>query len=156
MPVSIDRRIGNGPLRVSVEASERRHLIVLEGELDLASARLLTSAFEAVLPHANAVVLDLDRLSFIDSSGLVAVLSCEDRCRQHGVGFAVTEGSPPVRRLFDLAGVTSQLPVCGHLRSFDAPRRRSRRSGSLEAALEARVVMEARRLRTARHDPLKV
>ena len=106
-----------GHLAVSVDTSVQRHLIVLDGELDLASAPFLTSVFEAVLPQANAVVIDLDNLSFIDSSGLVAILACEAGCRQQGVGFALTEGSPQVRRVFSVAGIAEQLPHVGRLSS---------------------------------------
>jgi anti-sigma B factor antagonist len=90
-------------------SSERGHVIMLEGDLDHASAPFLTTAVEAVLPHADAIVLDLDRLSFIDSSGFVAILACESKCERHGIGFALAEGSPRVRRLFEIAGVAPML-----------------------------------------------
>jgi anti-anti-sigma factor len=106
-------------LRVSVEPSGRRHVIALEGELDLAAAPLMVDAFEAVLPQANAVVLDLDRVSFMDSSGLAAVLACDGECRRHGVGFGLTEGSEQVKKLFRLAGVVERLPFVVHLRTPD-------------------------------------
>jgi anti-anti-sigma factor len=106
---------------VTVRASDRCHVIALRGELDLVTAPFLTCAFEAVLPHADAVVLDLDQVSFIDSSGLVAIIACETQCRKRGVGFAMTESSPQVRRGFSVAGVTPQPPCVGRLRRAYSP-----------------------------------
>jgi anti-anti-sigma factor len=130
-----------GILGISIHASEGRHVIALKGELDLASAPALTSALETVMPEASAVVLDLDRLSFIDSSGIVAVLACQSECRQHDVTFALTDGSPQVRRLLEIAGLTSELPF---VRQGGLAARRSSGRGR---RLEASIAGEARRLR---------
>jgi anti-sigma B factor antagonist len=136
-------------LRVSVKASEHRHVsIMLDGELDIASAPLLSTTFEAVLAHANAIVIDLDQVSFIDSSGLMAILACEIRCQQHGTAFGLTEGSRQVRRVFEVTGVAERLPFLARF-PRGAPRRSACGPGIQPP--EASVREAARRLRNERH-----
>ena len=97
-------------LKVTVEGTGGGQArLLLEGELDLESASFMRGVFVTALPRAGAVVLDLDGVSFLDSSGLKAVLLCAMECEQRGLEFSVTEGSPQVRRLFEITRVTDQL-----------------------------------------------
>jgi anti-sigma B factor antagonist len=76
----------------------------------MASAPLLASALDGTeLDPDTMVVLDLQPLQFIDSTGLRAILSLRERCRESGQQFAVTRGSPQVQRLLDITGVAEHL-----------------------------------------------
>jgi len=56
------------------------------------------------------VVLDLDRLTFMDSTGIRLVLTaCEDAERT-GWSFQVTRGSERVKHVLDAAQVIDRLP----------------------------------------------
>ncbi len=60
--------------------------------------------------HARTVVLDLERVDFVDMSGLRPIVSLA-LAERPGVRVAITPGSRPVRRLLDLAGLTGRLDV---------------------------------------------
>lgn len=82
--------------------------ITVSGELDMAAApRLREHAGRHLADHAGIIVLDLGAVSFIDSSGLHAVLDAVDRDADR----IRIIPSPICRRLFELAGVTSRLPL---------------------------------------------
>jgi anti-anti-sigma factor len=70
---------------LSVEAKGTREVPVLElkGELDLASAELLETAVERPAPLTGAVglVCDLTQVSFVDSSGVRALLNINESLR---------------------------------------------------------------------------
>jgi anti-anti-sigma factor len=84
----------------------------LSGELDLASAPLLEKEIASSKLESTAmVVLDLEDLKFIDSTGLRVVLSAHERTRQRGQEFAVTRGSPQVQRLLSITGAGEHLRV---------------------------------------------
>ena len=55
-------------------------------------------------------MLDLRRLTFIDSTGMRLVLTWHARARRDGISFAVIPGPGVVQRLFEVAGVLDQLP----------------------------------------------
>jgi anti-anti-sigma factor len=64
-------------LRVRTESSSRT--ILLEGELDLASKDVFSEAIGSLLDQGGAVTVDLERLEFMDSSGLRAVILASRR-----------------------------------------------------------------------------
>jgi anti-sigma B factor antagonist len=83
----------------------------LHGELDLASADQVAQRLDALAQSDEPVVLDVDGLSFMDSSGLRVVLQAAETSRTTGWRFGLTAGSEQVRNLFASAGVTDRLPI---------------------------------------------
>ena len=80
-------------------------VVVPEGELDLDTAQDL----EAVLAtQSGPVVVDLRELSFIDLTGLRALLEADARSRQDGMNLRFIPG-PLVRRLFEVAELPDRL-----------------------------------------------
>ena len=61
--------------------------------------------------RGESVLLDFDELEFIDMSGLRALLMAAEQAAKDGSSFAVTRGSPPVRRLLALVQVDGRLPL---------------------------------------------
>jgi anti-sigma B factor antagonist len=97
-------------LGITVRREADRVVVDLDGELDMASAPLLQSALDsAEVDPETMVVLDLQSLQFIDSTGLRAILSLRDQCLERAQQFAVTRGSPQVQRLLDITGVSEHL-----------------------------------------------
>lgn len=87
-------------------------MLVARGELDLASAPLLRSELEnSEIAAAKIVVLDLQGLTFIDSTGLRVLLTAFERSRERGQEFAVTRGSQQVQRLLSITGVAEHLRI---------------------------------------------
>jgi two-component system OmpR family sensor kinase len=83
----------------------------LRGDLDLASADAVAERLDALSAAGEPVLLDLDSLAFMDSSGLRVVLQAAETSRTSGWRFTLTAGSEQVRNLFASAGVTDRLPI---------------------------------------------
>jgi anti-sigma B factor antagonist len=99
-------------LRVDVQRDQERAVVSLSGELDLAGAPIFERALESdELATAESVVLDLQGLNFVDSSGLRVILMANDRARERKQQFAITPGSPQVQRLLSITNVTDHLRV---------------------------------------------
>jgi anti-sigma B factor antagonist len=89
-----------------------RVVLSLHGELDLATAPLLSREIKSVdLGETATVVLDLQALEFMDSTGLRAVLSAQEYLRERGGGFAVTRGSSQVERLLAVTRADEHLQI---------------------------------------------
>jgi anti-sigma B factor antagonist len=106
-------------LQIAVSHEDDRVVLSLNGELDMASAPLLERAIEDMEPgDGPMVVLDLQRLEFIDSTGLRFILSARRRCGERGQELAVTRGSQQVERLLSVTGMSEhlhQVPAAGEL-----------------------------------------
>jgi stage II sporulation protein AA (anti-sigma F factor antagonist) len=108
----IPRVTADKHLRIDVRTEHDRVVVALHGELDLVGAPLLESEVEsAAVESAPMVVLDLEDLQFIDSSGLRVILSAHERARERGQAFALTRGSQQVQRLLSIAGVSGHLKI---------------------------------------------
>jgi len=85
--------------------------VVAQGELDLSSAPLLEAALLAAeATEAASITLDIDGVSFIDSTGLRTLLEAHVRSQQDGNRIRLTKGSTQAQRLFALAAVDEILP----------------------------------------------
>lgn len=89
------------------------HTLVLSGELDLNSAPLLGVTLRLICaePATSVVVLDLSRLTFMDSTGIHAVLLAKELSAEHGSEFFVVPGEAQVRRVMQITGLLNALPI---------------------------------------------
>lgn len=96
----IEQQNGDGRLRLSVA-----------GEVDLESTPRLEAAVVEACGTARAIELDLHEVSFIDSTGIRAVLGARALCAQRGVEFLMVPSRHQApHRTFELAGVLDLLP----------------------------------------------
>jgi anti-anti-sigma factor len=99
-------------LLIDVRLDKDRAVLSLQGELDLASAPLLQAEIESSqISSAVMLVLDLQELKFIDSTGLRVLLAAHQSSRERGQEFAVTRGSPQVQRLLSITGVGEHIRI---------------------------------------------
>ncbi len=56
------------------------------------------------------VVLDMSRLTFLDSTGLRSILLAGTLCDSHGCNWALIPGPRQVQRLFEVTGLVDRLP----------------------------------------------
>ena len=87
-------------------------IVALSGELDLATAPKL----EDELRHVEArkpelIVLDLQALSFMDSSGLRSVLSADARAREAGRRLVLVRGDERVQRVLKVTRLDERLEI---------------------------------------------
>ena len=102
--------------RLSIQTSVRgdRHIVALNGELDLASAPMLEATLaEACAAGVREVVLDMGRVEFIDSSGLNAIMRGKRLCEMHECGYCLTPAQRPTQGMFEAAGVVDRIPFAG-------------------------------------------
>jgi anti-anti-sigma factor len=87
--------------------------VVPRGELDLVTAPLLARALhEAEQTAERRILLDLSAVSFMDSSGLAAVLEAVQRGRDaDDRRLRIEPGEGPVVRLLTLADLLDELPL---------------------------------------------
>ena len=90
---------GDHPMQLEITATDDGYR--LEGELDMATAGSLTELLRGVAGNDTPLVLDLSGVSFMDSSGLRALL--EGAGLPGGGGnVVVKDPSPQVRRVLDI------------------------------------------------------
>lgn len=87
-------------------------LIGVSGELDISnSAELRRRVEQALEGPRNCVVLDLHRLTYMDSSGLAALIYAHQLTAEGGGSLAVAVGSESVRRTLEVRGLDGLLTI---------------------------------------------
>ncbi|WP_216830454.1 anti-sigma F factor antagonist [Alkalihalobacterium elongatum] len=82
-------------------------LVRLEGELDHHTAEQLRTQVERQFEDQDLkhIVLNLEQLSFMDSSGLGVILGRYKQVKNNGGEMVVCAISPAVKRLFEMSGL---------------------------------------------------
>jgi anti-anti-sigma factor len=99
-----------GVLTISSERDGDLHTLELEGELDVATAPDVEQELKRVeATNAEAIILDLSDLTFIDSTGIRLVLAADRRSRADSNRLTLLRGTAAVRRAFEISGVAPLL-----------------------------------------------
>ena len=108
-PVTDDEQ--NLSIRVRDEGDEA--VLEVGGELDPHTATELTAALKPLLASngPDSIVLDLQKVAFMDSSGLRSVLAANDAMRARGARRVLRSPSDSVRRLLEITDLLSLLDV---------------------------------------------
>jgi len=92
------------------ELSDEWVSIEVEGEVDLATVKDLEEAIESAHDgQTGGVVVDLTGSSFMDSTGLKALVMAHRKFSAEGRPFAIAVAGGPVSRLLDLSGVNTTI-----------------------------------------------
>ena len=84
----------------------------VSGEVDMACApELLDTLLAADVPSGGTLVLDLAGVTFMDSTGIGALLEAHRQREAVGVALAVVEVPPLIAKMLRMTGVDSYLVV---------------------------------------------
>lgn len=100
--------------QLSEEAvDERTHVICVSGEIHVSTAPEFSRRLnEAIADGKTAVVLDLTKVEFIDSTGLSVLLNGLRRVTRAGGRMALVCTNPTVMRLFEITRLDTTFDIC--------------------------------------------
>jgi anti-sigma B factor antagonist len=83
---------------------DRANVLPLEGEIDLHVSPNLAASLQVMIEKKpKQLIVDLARVSYIDSSGLAALIEGMQNVQQYGGTFALASLQEPVRTIFEIA-----------------------------------------------------
>ena len=107
-----DAEVSANSFRVSLLAYERGLMLALEGELDLTGVAAFEAAIEAAsCADAAELILDFGGLTFVDSTGVTAIVAAMTRAQQTGRPLYGSGVSGQVKRVLELTGVLPRLSL---------------------------------------------
>ena len=90
-------------------------VLPLSGDLDVATVAEwetnLKAAVSARLRDVTGIVLDLSRVTFMDSRGVELLVVVSNHCNDQGCGYALQAVSPTNRRLLQVSGLTDVFDI---------------------------------------------
>ncbi len=79
------------------------HVVSLQGELDMATAEGLAEWLVGI--SGSTVVVDLSELTFMDSSGITAIVMARNQMLEMGDDLILTRPHPNVERALEVVGL---------------------------------------------------
>ena len=109
------------PFAVEVRHRDRATIVQPRGELDMATVETLRTTLDGAIADTlraaldgfetgARLVLDLRRLSFIDSSGMHLLVALDQRARRDGFLLTLVAPAAPLDRAIQLCGLDQLLP----------------------------------------------
>jgi len=91
---------------------DERHLVAVRGDLDLHTAPELREVLaRAIEEGRRRLVVDLTETSYLDSSGLTALVVAHKRVRKLGGQLVVINVDPSIGRTFEITGLHLLFPL---------------------------------------------
>ena len=101
------------PVKLHIESRNGSRDVVelrLEGELDMATAYCLSDAVREASADHDHVVVDLRGVTFLDSTGLRALMTAVREAEDGDWSMGVVPGPESVQRIFEVTGTESAMP----------------------------------------------
>ena len=108
---SAPRSIPDDMLVIRVRRKPKYVLVTVAGEVDIATVAQLRERLRALAASGRPLVADLERVSFMDASGLGALASAARLAAEHGASLQVVCAQEQIRRLFRLTGLDGTIPL---------------------------------------------
>lgn len=106
----VDCELTEALFRIETQALESRNLLVLAGQVGLdATAKLLDEA-EDLAGEARDVDLDWREADVVSASSLQVLLALGVSLSERGRAMRITADNPDIRRLLELAGLSTRFP----------------------------------------------
>ena len=78
------------------------------GELDVDAAPKVVQAFDEAIDHPGPVELDMRGVSFVDSTGIAALVRAARKLHEEGRTLAIKGARQRVRSILELSGLVSE------------------------------------------------
>ena len=86
--------------------------LALVGELDLSTVAKVQEELRRIEASSPAtVVVDLSKLTFLDSTGLRCIVTADERAREEGRRMVIVRGPDAVQRVFAITRLEERLEM---------------------------------------------
>src|SRR5690625_1429229 len=104
-------------LHIDSFVENRKTILKLSGEIDAHTApELKTTLLELLNKENNDVVIDLEKVSYMDSTGLGVFISALKKSKEQNSSFKLINLQENVYRLFNITGLNVVIPVVNEAR----------------------------------------
>jgi anti-sigma B factor antagonist len=99
-------------MRIETTSSSDRQVLMVSGEVDLATSPDLDVAIIAALESGTeSLVIDLTNVTFMDSSGLGVIVRGLKRCREADKDLDLVISNERVLKVFGITGLDQVIPI---------------------------------------------
>ena len=97
--------------QVTIDEASEFPVVSVVGEIDAATVPLLIERLDQIPDTTSKVVIDLSETTFIDSSGLSALVACRKRLDVPNTVIQLVVSRPSIANLFAITGLLDTFPI---------------------------------------------
>ena len=101
----------SGALDIEVRNELGVVIAAVTGEIDISNVARLRERLYELADNGGTLIVDLNRVTFIDSAGLGALVGTAQRAAEHGGSLLAVCAQPQPRRLLWMTGVDKRIPL---------------------------------------------
>ena len=98
-------------LTIEVRHEQGCAIVTAAGKIGISTLTALRERLFDVAASGAPLMVDLERVSFIDSVGLATLVGAANRAAAHGSGLQVACAQPKIRQLVRLTGLDRRMPL---------------------------------------------
>jgi len=102
---------GTGDFSIRSHPEGEAAVVAPAGEVDLVTVDQVRSSVRDAAASSSRVVLDLRKVTFMDSSALRLLVEVQQLAERDGFAFAVVRGPASLERLFEVTGLDRRLEL---------------------------------------------
>jgi anti-anti-sigma factor len=88
------------------------YVVQIEGDFDAAMRdEGIACTDEALDAHPKALLIDVKRCTFLDSTAIAVILGARQRAIADGISFALVGHNPTIDRTLELTGLAEELKI---------------------------------------------
>jgi anti-anti-sigma factor len=98
---------------LDIEVRNERGVVIaaVAGEIDVSTVAQFRERLLELADDGGTLIVDLNRVTFIDSTGLGALVATAGRAAEHGGSLYAVCAQPQPRRLLWMTGVDKRIPL---------------------------------------------
>jgi anti-anti-sigma factor len=109
-----------GELRITKDAAGPWAILACEGDLDVTTSSDLRTALRDDAPDSD-VIIDLDKVAFIDSTALGVLIAAQKRIQREGRQLRIVVSNPVILRILAITGLDDMFTICATRQDAGAP-----------------------------------
>jgi anti-sigma B factor antagonist len=98
-------------LTITVRSERGVVIAAVTGEIDISTVTQLRERLFELADNGGTLIIDLNRVTFIDSAGLGALVGTARRVAKHGGSLHAVCSRPQTRKLLWMTGVDRRIPL---------------------------------------------
>jgi anti-anti-sigma factor len=98
---------------LDIEVRNERGVVIaaVAGEIDVSTVAQFRECLLELADNGGTLIVDLNRVTFIDSTGLGALVATAGRAAEHGGSLYAVCAQPQPRKLLWMTGVDKRIPL---------------------------------------------
>ena len=98
-------------MNIIQDSNDRQTIVHLDGRFDFGARKSFKEAVDEASNTQKQVVLNLEKVTFVDSSALGLLVICHQNLKNKKVPFCLVNPQTYVKQVLDLANIGKMIPI---------------------------------------------